>query len=107
MAITQSQVSDYFQMDLFKELGMEDISSEEREMFLEKIGEVIQQRLLIRFMDELTEDQKTRMEAMLANPDNDFTDIAQFLASEVANFQQITKEEVANYKKELIDRYKV
>lgn len=107
MAITQSQVRGYFQMDLFKELGMDDISTEEREMFLEKIGEVIQQRLLIRFMDELTEDQKASMESILANPGNDFTDIAQFLAFEVPNFQKITEEEVANYKKELIDRYKI
>lgn len=99
-------IEKYLGADLFAELGMEDISPEERMVFIEKISDVIQQRLLLRLMGEMTDDQKTRLEALLADPNKDFSSVAQFLALEIPNFQQITEEEVANYKKELIEKYK-
>lgn len=104
--MANNTIEQYLSADLFAELGMENISPEERMIFIEKISDVVQQRLLLRLMKEMTEDQKGRLETMLADPNKDFSSVAQFLALEIPNFQQITEEEVANYKKELIGRYK-
>lgn len=104
--MTQAQINQYLGADLFKELGME-VAGEERMIFLEKIGAIIQERLLLRFMGELKEEQKKRLDALLDDPKNDFASISQFLAREVPNFEQTAKEEIASYKKELIERYKV
>lgn len=106
MTMTQVQINQYLGVDLFKELGMEDVTGEERLIFLEKIGAVMQERLLLRFMKELTEEQKKRLDVILDDSSKDFTAISQFLAREVPNFQRMAEEEIAAYKKELIGRYK-
>lgn len=104
---TKLPVDKYLKMDLFEELGIKTLLPEERVSFLESFGNVLQQRLTFRVMQELSDPQKDKLETLLSvQPDNDVA-LGQFLATEIPNFQSIAAEEVANYKKELVDRMKV
>lgn len=103
---TKLPVDKYLKTDLFEELGIKTLSPEERVSFLETFGNVLQQRLTFRVMEELSDAQKDKLETLLATqPDNDVL-LGQFLATEIPNFQSVAEEEVASYKKELIDRMK-
>jgi|SRR3989338_3874778 len=104
--MTKLPVDKYLKMDLLDELGLKTLSPEERVSFLETFGSVLQQRLTLRVMEELSDPQKDKLDALLSSqPENDVA-LGQFLATEIPNFQSIAAEEVANYKKELVDRMK-
>lgn len=99
-------VKKYLKADLFSELGLAALTTEEQATFLEKFGEVLQQRLTFRLMQELSDGQKDQLETLLANHPDDSVALGLFLTNEVPNLEQIAEEEVAKYKKELIDRMK-
>lgn len=98
-------VEKYLKADLFEELKMEALSPEERAAFLERIGEIIHQRVMLRLMQELNDDQKNRLESLLSQQPGDDAALGQFLKSEVPSIQQIVDEETAGYKKELVDKF--
>lgn len=103
---TKLPVDKYLKMDLFDELGLKTLSPEERVSFLESFGNVLQQRLTFRVMEELSDEQKDKLDTLLSSqPDNDAA-LGQFLATEIPNFQSIASEEAAHYKKELVERMK-
>ncbi len=104
--MTSPMVQKYLSTDLFKELGIDNLSDEERMHFLEGLGNVLQSRLTFRLMRELSEPAKEEFNKLLEKNPNDDVAIAQFLSGALPNFQQIAEEEVAQYKKELIDRMK-
>lgn len=102
----KKKIEELLKVDLFEELGIKNLSADEQLVFLEKIGDVIQKRLMIRFLKELTEEQKDRLESIIADKGQDFDSVARFLTAEISDYQKIVEEELASYKKELIDRYK-
>lgn len=103
--LSNVEIEKYLKADLFEELKMEALSPEERVAFLERIGEIVQQRVMLRLMQELSEDQKNRLESLLSQQPGDNASLGQFLKSEVPNIQQMVDEETAGYKKELIDKF--
>lgn len=103
--ISSAEVEKYLKADLFEELKMEALSPEERAAFLERIGEIIHQRVMLRLMQKLNDDQKNRLESLLSQQPGDDAALGQFLKSEVPNIQQIVDEETAGYKKELVDKF--
>lgn len=106
MAEISLDLDKYLKADLFAELGIENLSFEEQATFLEKIGEVLQARISLRLMKELSEDQKDQLETLLTNHPDDAVALGVFLKNEVPNLEQIIEEEVAQYKKDLIERAK-
>lgn len=94
----------YLNADLFEELGMARLSAEQRAEFLEAFGGVIQQRLTIRLMSELSDEQKERFDRLLDAHKDDAEALNVFLQKELPHFGDMVKEEIAGYKKELIER---
>lgn len=101
----KKKIEEILKTDLFEELGIKNLSADEQLVFLEKIGDVIQKRLVIRFLKELGDEQKDRLESMIADQNQDFDAVARFLSAELPNYQEIVEEEIASYKKELVGRY--
>ena len=106
MPATKIPIDKYLKANLFEEVGLMTLSPEERVSFLEGFGNVIQYRLTFRLMDELSEAQKDEFDATLAKDPQNPTAVVQFLNDKLPNFQQVVEEEIAKYKKELIDRFK-
>ncbi len=103
---TKLPVQKYLEMNLFEELGFQNITQEQRVKFLESFLDVIQKRVMIRLLSEMSESDKDELETITTNHPDDELAIATFLQSTVPTFQQITEEEIASYKKQLIDRMK-
>mgnify|MGYP001587116299 FL=1 len=97
-------INKYLKADLFEELGMTNLTPEERVSFLERFGEALQYRLTFRMMKELSEENKGKLNDVLAR--NDSAEIVNFLSQALPNFSDIANEEVAGYKKELVERFK-
>lgn len=94
----------YLDADLFEELGMARLAPERRIEFLEAFGGVIQQKLTIRLMKELSEEQKERFDRLLDTHKDDGEALNGFLQKELPRFGDLVKEEVAGYKQELVER---
>lgn len=103
---TKIPVAKYLKANLFDELGLTTLAAEERASFLEGFGNVLQYRLTFRLMDELSEDQKEKLDETLGKDPQNGTAVVEFLNSELPKFEKIVEEEIAKYKKELIDRFK-
>ena len=104
---TQSDaVKQYLNANIFEELKITTLSPEEQMNFLDAFGNVIQMRLTKRLMETLNEEQKDRLETILtSNPENGQA-FGEFLLSEVPQFKDIAEEEIADYKRELVERVK-
>ena len=95
----------YLNADLFDELGLDTLSPEERVRFLEEMGGVVQQRVMIRVFDGLSDEQKDKLEAIIqGNPDDPQKIVAYVLAA-LPNYEALALEEIALYKKELMERF--
>lgn len=104
---TKIPVAKYLKANLFDELGLTTLAADERASFLEGFGNVLQYRLTFRLMDELSEEQKKRLDEVLGKePQPSGTAVVEFLAKELPKFETVVEEEIAKYKKELIDRFK-
>ncbi|OHB20208.1 MAG: hypothetical protein A2939_03300 [Parcubacteria group bacterium RIFCSPLOWO2_01_FULL_48_18] len=102
---TAIDIQKYLTADLFKEIHLDALTPEQRVSFLESFGNVVQQRVTLRLMEEMPDEQKDRLEAFLGARPDDPGALAQFLISEVPNLQDVVNEEVAAYKKQLMDRF--
>ena len=101
---TPADIQKYLNANLLEELGMDALSPEEAVAFFETFGSIVWQRIVLRLNDELSDEQKEKLDGLLAKQPQDPQEIAQFLMDEVPNFKQMVDEEVSNYKKELIER---
>lgn len=97
-------INKYMNVDLLKELGIDALAPEEAVAFFSSFGSIVWQRIILRLNDELTDDQKQKLEAMLETKPENADAIRSFFANEVAGFETMVDEEVTGYKKELLDR---
>ncbi len=80
------------------------LSREQRVEFLEAFGGVIQQRLTIRLINELSDEQKERFDRLLDTHKDDAEALNNFLQKELPHYSDVVKEEIADYKQELMER---
>lgn len=98
-------ISRYLNADLFDELGLDALSPEERVRFLEEMGGIVQQRVMIRVFDELSDEQKDELEAIIqTNPDNP-QKVVEYVLVALPDYEALALEEMALYKKELVERF--
>ena len=103
---TKLPVQKYLATNLFDELGLVNVTQDQRVKFLESFFDVVQKRVMMRLLSEMSEADKDELETLTANHPGDDLATAAFLERAVPNFQQIAEEEIASYKKQLIDRMK-
>ena len=102
---SQPTIQKYLKADLFEELSLDAMTPEERISFLEAFGNIVWQRVVLRAAKEFSDDEKENLEKILSTTPPDPQATGDFLKS-LPQFEQIVEEEVAHYKKELIDRFK-
>ena len=103
---TKLPIQKYLQANLFEELGFQNITQEQRMKFLESFLDVIQKRIMIRLLSEMSDRDKDELDTLTTNHPDDEAALGTFLQHAVPNFQAITEEEIAAYKKQLLDRMK-
>jgi hypothetical protein len=91
------------QVDLIKELGIDKLPRERQEELLAQMGEIVQQRILLRLLEELPEEDKDEFAALLeANQDNPEV-VEMFLKEKVPNMDVLAMEEIGKYKSEVME----
>lgn len=101
---TPTDIQKYLNANLLEELGMDAMTPEEAVAFFDAFGNIIWQRIVLRLNEELSDEQKDKLDALLAKIPQNPQELGEFFMNEVEGFEQMVNEEVAGYKKELMDR---
>jgi len=88
------------QLDLIKELGLEKLNEQQRQEILAQIGEVLQQRLVLRMLEEMPEEKKEEFGKILQDNQEDPKVVEDFLANNIPNMEDVVLEEIGKYKTE-------
>ncbi len=87
--------------DLFKELGLENLSPEEKKNVVDEAFKVIMQGLWVRVLEHLTPEEQADVEAKIEGV-TDPVEFVSYLKTKVPNLDELLKEEIANYKSVLL-----
>lgn len=88
-------------VDLIKELGLEDLPEEQQEKMLMDMGEIIQQRIILRVAEGLSDEDKENFVKILEEKKEQPEEIEKFIREKVPEIDDIIMEEVGRYKQEI------
>ncbi len=89
-------------IDVIKEWGLQNLSSEKQEEMVERIGRIMYQAILVRSLDILSEKEQDDFDALLDKDDTTPQTVLSFLESKIPTFQELLKEEKNNLKRDLL-----
>ncbi len=82
---------------IVKELGLEALSPADQDSAIERIGAVVFQKVLMRAFEQLSDADRLELEKAVSDPSKPEV-LFTFLQAKVPNFDQLIKEELANFK---------
>ncbi len=92
--------------DLITELGLGDLADEKKIELIIKWGNIVQKDIMMRVLTELSESDKDELDKLLVGKGENFEEIYQFLEKKLPNLDEIVKEEIEKFRKEMIDTFK-
>lgn len=92
-------------IDLIKELELEELPLEEQAVMLESIGEALMTAIVAQSIPMLDESAQQEFNTLLDTAE-DPSQIQAFLSEKIPNFQEVVDKEVATFKEEAVDFYK-
>ena len=98
----QSQTQDFLRKDLIAELGLQALADDKKEEMVLRIGELIQQNVVLRIISEMPESDKDEFEKVLAEDNSEKT--TEFLQAKFPNLNQVVEEEIAKFKQEAVSQ---
>lgn len=103
MALDKTKIEELLRTDMFKELGLESISYEERVELLDQMGKVVLEGIWVRILENLSDNDKIELEK-LTDGVVASEELITFLKGKIPNFEDIVKEEIASYKSIILDK---
>jgi len=97
-----NQLQDFLQKDLIAELGLQALPDDKKEEMVLRIGELIQQNVVLRIISEMPEGDKDEFEKVLGEDNGEKT--MEFLQAKFPNLNQVAEEEIAKFKQEAINQ---
>ncbi len=88
------------QQNIITSFGLDSLSEKEQTRVLDDIGKVIYQRVILRLLDVLSEEDKDAFDKMLGKKGNNQKIIEEFLTTKIPNLDTFVEEEIANFKSE-------
>lgn len=89
-------------VNLIKAFGFEALSPEEQADVMERIGEVVNQRIVIRALKELSEKDRNELDTLLTG-DPAYDTVFEFLRGKIATFDTMVREESERFKEESLE----
>lgn len=86
------------QQNIVTSLGLDSLPEDEQVRILDEIGRVIHQRVVLRVLDELSDEDKNTFDELLGKRGNNQNIIALFLKEKLPNLDRIVEEETAGFK---------
>lgn len=100
-----NQLQDFLQKDLIAELGLQALPDNKKEEMVLRIGELIQQNVVLRIISEMPENDKDEFEKVLGENSGEKT--MEFLQAKFPNLNQVVEEEISKFKQEAIGQMQV
>ena len=91
---------------MVKMLGLDALPESEQQEALIKIGEIIFQRVVMRGIEMLSEDEKMELDEKADDMKKDPAALFEFFESKIANFKDVVKEEIEAFKNKSVDMTK-
>jgi len=93
------------QQNIIDLLELKNLPEEKKSALLEKMVEIIQNRITLRILDALSEKEKEELDKLMDAKKEEKID--QFLREKVPNFDALTIAEILKFKEEMVDNLKV
>jgi hypothetical protein len=86
------------QIDLITELGIDKLEQEQKEKIIMDVGEIIQQRIITRVVEELPEDKKDEFQGLLEKAQDNPEALDEFIKENIPGIEDMILEEIGEYK---------
>ncbi len=90
--------------NIIEALGLESLPDEQKIKMVEMMSTIVQKRLMLRVMEQLSEPEKDAFEKVLGGKDADLA-AAEFIKNKVPNFDEMVQEEIIKIKQEMIEKF--
>ena len=90
---------DLLSTNIISLLGLESLSDEEKQSIIDKASELVQKRLILRLMDQLTDEQSAKLDSLAGNA----TDVYAYIAEIMPNFEEVVNEEIVAVKEQMLN----
>lgn len=90
--------------NIIEALGLESLPDEQKIKMVEMMSTIVQKRLMLRVMEQLSEPEKDAFEKVLGGKDADLA-AAEFIKNKVSNFDEMVQEEIIKIKQEMIEKF--
>ena len=87
--------------NLISELGLDNLSREKKIELMIKWGDIIQKDVLIKILQVLPEEDKAELDKLLSRKKDNFKEVYKFLEKKMPNLDEIVKEEIKKFRKEM------
>jgi len=94
----KKQIEKILKVDLFKELGLENLDEKTKTSVIEDAAFVIMRGAWLKIFEGLSKEKQDAFSVILEKKPEDTEKIIDFLKGEVPNFQDILEKEIAEYK---------
>jgi len=91
-----------FQQNLISALGLDSLPQEKKDELLIKISEVVQQRIILRVLSELSEEDRQAFDGVLSANDDEKS--LAFLQEKIPNFEAVVKDEIEKFRNEAMTK---
>lgn len=88
--------------DIIELLGLQNLPEKEKTVLIAKMAETVLDRISLRILDELEEEDKKKFDELLkvkASPEK----VDKFLASKIKNLDEIKMAEILRFKQEMVE----
>jgi hypothetical protein len=98
-----ASITSFVDADLYEQLYLDRMSEDDRMQFLENFFFVIYMRVVQRVLDSLGDEEQTMLQGLMKSRSRDVAAVRDFFQKHIPQFEQMEREEVGKYKKELIE----
>lgn len=102
MALDKEKVEEILKVDLFKELGIEDMPADQKIALAEQMFDVLLKSIMVGVLENLTPEKRDELSNLFDSAGENPQAVTDFLEREVPDYEDIAKEEIAKYKKFLV-----
>ncbi|MGC9046544.1 MAG: DUF5663 domain-containing protein [Minisyncoccia bacterium] len=106
MSLNKQEIENLLKIDLFQELGLNSLDDDTKQALLDDMMFVIVRGSWIKLMERLNEEQQNILSDMLEKTPEDIDAIIEFLQKNIPEYEDVIKEEIANYKSLLLAKAK-
>ncbi len=96
----KNQLASLLSLDLFKELGLENIPAEQKMALGEEMIKTVWQMILVRILETLSDEKKDKLYDLMNAGEPEA--VNEYLKAEIPDYDNLVQEEIAKYKQMLV-----